>query len=89
MRPHGDPLLVLTVPGSPTKGTEAEAEKAMHGRRVFCASHCRMWYVPTPELLKHAHRDTWDEKFNRAIPEMACYAATHCTCSGVAAPKKN
>jgi hypothetical protein len=43
--------------------------------------------LPMPGLLKNARKEAWDDKFNRALQEMAWETATNYPQSGVTAAK--
>ena len=43
--------------------------------------------LPVPGLLKNAKKEAWDEKFNRALQELAWETVTSYSYSGVSAAK--
>lgn len=45
--------------------------------------------LPMASMLKHASRDAWDDKFARALQEIAWETATNYPYSGIMAAKKN
>jgi hypothetical protein len=44
--------------------------------------------LPPPELLKKAKKEAWDDKFNRALQQIAWQAVSKYSYSGVKAEKK-